>query len=267
MTSERTFRILTATSTATVAEAARLARSASEVTDIYGRLLTGAALLQLAQSPIDRLQCSIEHNGTAGMLTADIHPGPTVRGRVEHASPPPGPVLGADGVIRVSRQPLHGGQPYEGLIPLSGGSIAGALQQYCIESEQVLTLFELAVVFDPDGQLEQAAGMIVQALPGAVHEHLSAITRCLEASSFTGQIRAGVHPFDATQAMFQAVGLHHLGNDPLEYRCGCSKAAALDAVKLLGPDVLAQIRQGREETVVCEFCRTPFLVTAVDLGG
>lgn len=268
MTPEGTFRILVADSTEAVREAARLANTSVEVTELYGRLLTGGALLQLAQAPADRLQCQLDHAGTAGRMLVDVWPGPTVRGRVENPRPEGGPVFADEGgLVLVSRQPFRGGELYQSVAPLQGGSVAGALQTYVLESEQVLTLFGLVVVFDRDsGELQRAGGMLVQALPGATHEQLAAVTQCLEQARFEDLVRAGDSPFGAAESILHPLRLHHVGDDPLVYRCRCSQDAAVGAVGLLSAEELASIREtGEVERVVCEFCQRTYEVSAADL--
>jgi molecular chaperone Hsp33 len=266
MTPEGTFRILAAHSTALVNEATRLAGCAPEVVDPYGRLLTGAALMQLAQAPVDRVQCSLRHDGGAGTLLADIWPGPEVRGRVARPDPGPGPVLGRTGTIEVSRVPAHGGRLYQSVVPVHAGNLCEALQQYVLESEQVLTFFSMAVVQGAGGQVVRAGGLLVQALPGAKHEHLAEITRCLEKALFADLVHAGDEPYAAVDALFHSLSLHMVGELPLVYRCRCSRDRAIAAVHALGAEVLEEIRRGQTtEQVHCEFCQTTYTVTAAEL--
>jgi len=265
MTAEGTFRILATRSTDAIAEAVRFAECSPAVADVYGRLLTGTSLLQLAQSPIDRVQCAVEHSGSAGTLLADVWPGPCMRGRIENAEATAAPVLGDDMLIRVTRQPARGGAQYESHVPATDGHIANALQQYVLESEQVLTLFALVTVQDDTGELLRAGGMIVQALPGATREHLAQITACLEKAPWDDLVRAGDDPIDAAEALFNEIRPHHVGDDPITYRCRCSRERAVNAVTLLSEEELKGLHAGGAETVVCEFCRTSYEVTAADL--
>jgi molecular chaperone Hsp33 len=266
MTTEGTFRILVAQSTALVAEATARAASSPAVTELFGRLLTGTALMQLAQSPIDRVQCAIDHDGSAGQLLADVWPGPSVRGRVETPCPTSEPILGPACTIHVSRQPCRGGGLFESVVPISGGSIGAALQQFVMESEQVLTFISLVTVLTDEGEVERAGGVFVQALPGMEREHLQAVTGCLEKAGFDDLVRAGDSPFDAAHSLFHTLGLHETGTDPLVYQCRCSKEAAVNAVGMLSKDELEALRRdGGSEVVRCEFCGTVYDVVAADL--
>jgi molecular chaperone Hsp33 len=267
MTGEGTVRILTATSTAMAQEAARVAGSAPAVSEALGDLLTGVALLELAQSPVERVQCSFDHDGSAGQLVADVWPGPEVRGRVKNPQASAEPLIGTDGELRISRHGFRGGQVYQSRLPVSGGSIAGALQQFCLESEQTLTLFSLATVTEADGRISRAGGMIVQAMPDCEPEHLAGVTACLEQADFAALVRAGEAPADATTALLDRMDLHVLGHDPLLYQCRCSLERAVGAVRTLSPEELDEVRGGRVEEVVCDFCSHQYLVGQPELDA
>ena len=267
MTNDGSFRILAARSTEATREACRTQSAYGEVADLFSRLLTGTALYQLAQSPIERVQCSVMHDGLVGRITADVWPGPALRGRVENvdADPNNGALLGPDLLVEVSRQPAHGGEPYISAVPVIGGSIANALQQYALDSEQLLTLFALVAVITDDGVISRAGGMIVQALPGATRDHLAEVTGCLEQASFDELVAAGDDPIDAAAAIFDRIKPHHLGDDSLFYRCRCSRETAVNAVRLLSEDEHDELHAGGSELVICEFCRNEYHVTAADL--
>lgn len=266
MTGDGTVRILTATSTAMVAEAARVAGSNAAVTEAFGSLLTGVALLQLAQSPVDRVQCAFVHEGSAGQMLADIWPGPQVRGRVDHPQATQDPLVARSGELRISRHGFRSGSFYQSQVAVADASLADALQTFCRESEQTATLFSLAVAVSAEGVVERAGGMMVQALPDCEREHLERVTACLERASFADIVAAGAEPADAARQLLEGVDLHILGEDPLLYRCRCSLERATDAVRTLSPEELAEVRDGRFEEVTCDFCGTIYKVGAAALG-
>ena len=264
MTPDGTFRILAANSTEMVRAALEKCKPTAEVGDAYGRLLTGGALLQLATAPVDRMQFQLIHTGFAGDLLADVWPGPHVRGRIEYPRPNREPAISDAGILQVSRRPGHGGDLYTGSVAIDDTNIGAALQAYMMDSEQTLTLLTLVTVMDGE-TVGRAGGMIVQALPGAKHEHLEDVTLCLEQADYTGLVRAGECPIDAAAALFHRMGVHHLGDDPLEYRCRCSMASAVSAVLLLEEKELAGVRAGGTEKVTCDFCNTTYVVGAAEL--
>ena len=173
--------------------------------------------------------------------------------------------MGANGELRISRHGFRGGQVYQSRLPVTGGSIAAGLQQFCLESEQTLTLFSLATVADSDGQIVRAGGMIVQALPDCESSHLEEVTACLEQADFAALVRAGEAPADATLALLGRLDLHVLGQDPLTYQCRCSMDRAVLAVQTLSAEELDEVRNGRVEEVVCDFCGHQYRVGAAEL--
>lgn len=265
MTPEGSFRILAARSTRAVADGVSTTDAAPEVIDLFGRLLTGSVLLQLAQSPASRMQFDLIHDGTAGDLLADVRPGPVVRGRMQNPKPDGQPILGTTGVIKVARRSPGQQELYRSQTPFSGGSVSSALQHYMLESEQVLSVFGLVTVVDDDQTVQRAGGMLVQGLPGWTHEELAEVTTCLERASFEDLVRAGDDPIDAVAALLAPLSVHAIGTDPLEYRCQCSMQSAVGAVMLLSEAELAEVRAGKGETVTCEFCGTEYLVTGAEL--
>jgi molecular chaperone Hsp33 len=265
MTGEGTVRILTASSTRMVAEAARVAASTPVVTEALGCLLTGVALLELGQSPVDRVQCAFVHDGSAGQMLADVWPGPEVRGRVEAPRATQEPVIGARGELRMSRHGFRSGSVYQSQVAVEGTSLADALQAFCMESEQTATIFSLAVAVGGQGEVERAGGLMVQALPDCEREHLERVTACLEQASFVDLVHAGEEPADAARTLLDGIELHILGEDPLIYRCRCSLVRAADAVRTLSPEELAEVRDGRVEEVTCDFCSMIYKVGAAEL--
>jgi len=263
ITENNAFRILVATSTGCVREATTIAGTGPVAGDLFGRLLTGAALLELAQSPAHRVQITLDHNGSAGVCTADVWPGVTVRGRIEHPDATETPVLGT-GQLQVSRVRVGSAELYQSVVEITEASVADSLQRFMLESEQAVTFFSLVTAWQGDDLL-RAGGMVVQALPEMRHEHLGELTGALEKARFEDLVQAGDSPIDAARALLRPLGLVHLGCDPLAYQCRCSQAVAVRAVLTLDPTELASVKDGGEERVTCDFCGTVYVVTSADL--
>ena len=259
--------MLAARSRETVEAAARAAGTTPAVTEVYGHLLIGTALLQISLAPRERVQCALHHGGTAGLLLADVWPGSEVRGRVASPRPDGGPVLDGVGTMHVSRFSVGGGEPYSSTAPLAGGTVGGALEHFLMESEQVLSLVSLAVrPGDGVGQVTYAGGLLVQALPDATREHLREVVACLERTDFAALVLSGADPHAAAADILGPAGLRAVGDDPLVYRCRCSRAVAAGAVVALGPDAIQELRDGGPaEEVTCEFCGAVYVISAADL--
>ena len=108
--------------------------------------------------------------GTVNLLVCDYRPG-QLRGYIQHD-----PLMTADVGTSASLQTLFGeghlaitfeiarnGKRYQGIVPLEGDSLAGAVENYFAKSEQVPTRIRTAISSGPDGCM--AAGLLVQHLP------------------------------------------------------------------------------------------------------
>ncbi len=264
MTDAGTVRVLVATTTEAVADAVRVAQIGTPLARLYGNLLTGTALMQLAQCPADRVQCLIEHEGAAGTLLADVWPGPEVRGR---ASCDAANQRAADAptALVVSRQGARAGSLYQSRVEVAHCDIAAALEQFCLRSEQSMVSISLATVLDDAEEVLRAGGLFVQPLPDCAREELERVTRALGQARFDDLVRAGDEPADAARALFSGLGLQALGQDPVIYNCRCSLERAVIAVRTLGADALAEIAAGRIESVRCEFCGRDYQVGTAEL--
>jgi molecular chaperone Hsp33 len=162
---------------------------------------------------------------------------------------------------------LKGGELFESVVPLNLDKVTDvsrALQQYTLESEQVLTFYSLAVVME-GSEIKRAGGMLIQALPEMRHEHLEKMTAALEQAPFEDLIIAGEDPVEATQSLLSSLHIQAIGNDPLSYQCRCSKEAAIQAIMTLNEEELDALKDGGEELVTCAFCGSQYPVTAKDL--
>ncbi len=273
MNAEGTFRMLAARGTNAVSKGVAFCHTSPAVTATFGELLIGAALLQHAQGPGERFQLQLEHSGSAGVMVAEVRPGPVIRGRVQF--PRGGALLPTDvpfkepATVHVTRQPdpafLRNGQRYQSSAPVQGGRVDSALQQFVLESEQVLSVFSLVCVPGGEGEVKVAGGLVVQALPGWEREHLAAVTQALEAIDYAELVRSGVDPLEAADRVLAPIGPKLVGSDTLDYRCRCSKETAARVVGMLEKDELRHLAQGGTEVVVCEFCGTSYEVTQADL--
>ena len=116
------------------------------------------------------LQAQTE-SGVVDLLVADYKDG-EMRGYVRHdaerlAEAPADPSLFAlfgQGYLAITFDLATSGERYQGIVPLEGGSLAEAAENYFVQSEQVPSLVKVATTSLAGGR-HVAAGMLLQHLP------------------------------------------------------------------------------------------------------
>lgn len=164
-----------------------------------------------------------------------------------------------------------GFQPYQGIVPLDGNSVAQVLEQYMLSSEQLETRLWLAA----NGQC--SAGMLLQKLPNhggtASSEQAGAAA---ETWSRVNQLAATLSPAELLELDSDIV-VHRLfweetllSFDPQKvvWHCPCSRERVSAMLHSLGQAEIESILQERETVdITCNFCGKPYQFDAIDCAG
>src|SRR3954471_20508439 len=169
-------RIVAATTTAAVREAARRHEAGPAATLALARGLTAGLLLATLTKDDERVTLQILGDGPLGGVTVDATSAGTARAYVKHPGgglkPPVGgrprlaAAIGRTGLVNVIRD-VGFREPFSGQIALRTGEIDEDVEAYLEKSEQVVSALACDALVGPDGALEFAAGILVQALPGS----------------------------------------------------------------------------------------------------
>lgn len=161
-------------------------------------------------------------------------------------------------------------QPYQGIVPFVGTSVAAALEHYMERSEQIPTRLWLAA----DGR--RAAGLLLQRLPGeggnrrqgaaADHDAWNRMQRLAETVSSEELLQLGSR--EVLHRLFWQESMNALDQRDCRFQCRCSRDKVAAMLRMLGVDEVQGIvaEQGRVE-VRCEFCNKPYTFDAVDSAG
>jgi molecular chaperone Hsp33 len=160
-----------------------------------------------------------------------------------------------------------GRQAYQGIVPLEGDSIAEALEQYMLRSEQLDTRIWLAA------DTEHCTGLLLQRLPlqggnqqaevSSAHETWDRTQRLAETLSTKEMLEATQD--DLLHRLFWEEMLLIFEAKPIAWKCSCTRERVADMLKMLGRNEVQDIleTQGKIE-VACEFCGQPYLFDGVD---
>ncbi|HSI46452.1 MAG TPA: Hsp33 family molecular chaperone HslO [Methylophilus sp.] len=148
------------------------------------------------------------------------------------------------------------GEPYQGIVPLEGDSIASMLENYMLRSQQIDTKLWLAAEGD------RAAGLLVQKLPQQQESDLDGWNRIQHlAGTITERELLDLDTETLLQRLFVEEDLRLFDGRPVRAFCSCSQANVTNMLEMLG---LAEVRSILEEQgsvqIQCDFCNKQYVV-------
>jgi molecular chaperone Hsp33 len=162
------------------------------------------------------------------------------------------------------KNPLPGQQPYQGVVPLGGESMAEVLQAYMLQSEQLDTRLWLAA------DDRTSAGLLLQSVPAQAgtppDEDGDAWNRIVTlAQTVTDRELLTLPPEDLLRKLFWQEPLEHYPALSPRFECTCSRERIGRMLVSLGREEVDSIidEQGTV-TVTCEFCNREYRFDAVD---
>ena len=269
----------TAVTTRELTERARNIHTTLPVaTAALGRTLAAASMMGNALKGAGAsLTLQIKGDGELGTILAVSDAEGTVRGYVvnPHTDRPLRPdgkldVGGAvgTGTLTVIKD-LNMREPYVGTVDLLGGEIAEDVAAYFVESEQIPTACGLGVLIDRDQSVLTAGGYLIQLLPGASEDTIVKVEGgIMAAGSVTSLLRENDDPAELLRTVLSDFDVRILEEQPIEYRCYCSRERVTGALLSLGAQELQSIldEQGQAD-ITCQFCDRVHHFTASDLRG
>lgn len=246
-------------------------------TAALGRLLMGASMMgNMLKGDDDSLTLRVRGGGPLGSLTAVSDSEGNVRGYVQnpavdvprkaHAKLDVGAAVGCDGELTVIKD-LNMKEPYVGSVQLVGGEIAEDIAAYYYESEQIPTACALGVLIAPDQTVQAAGGYLIQLLPGAEDEVISAVERGIaKVGAVSAKLDEGTSPLELLRQVLGEFDLEVLETTPVEYRCYCSAERVSRALISMGREELTSlIEEQNGAELTCQFCDKVYRYTGDEL--
>jgi molecular chaperone Hsp33 len=185
--------------------------------------------------------------------------------------------VGRHGVIAVVRD-VGFARPFSGQTPIVDGEIDTDVENYLTTSEQIESALACDALLDDAGSVSLAAGILVQALPGAEHAarviahraalRAGALTRALQRTLQDGGLPSLDAPAQIAERVLadEAGSLEVLDVRPVRFFCHCTRERAAASLAMLGEADLTSLltEEGRAE-VTCEFCREAYVFDAPEL--
>lgn len=234
------------------------------VRGVLGEALAAVALLAATIKFEGSLILQVQSAGPIRTLVAQASHQRTIRGLARWTGEvPPGSPLAkqfGDGrlVLTIERRR---GEPYQGVVPLTGTHLAQAIEGYFTRSEQLPTRLWLAA------NAHRAAGLLLQRLPDEAAsaedwERVNILADTVSAEELTAL------PGDRLlYRLFNEESVRLFEPEPMAFRCSCSRSRSRieETIKLFGESEVDAIlaEQGTVE-VTCEFCNRAYRLDAVD---
>lgn len=264
-------------STNLVERARTIHKTTPTATAALGRLLTACSMmgnLQKVENGVLTLQ--VKGGGPLGTLLATSDAEGNVRGYVHNPSITllekyagkldVGAAVGTDGTLTVIRD-LQMKEPYVGSVALVSGEIADDVTAYFAQSEQTPTACALGVLVNTDQSVRVAGGYLIQLLPGAPDDVIMKIeTGIACAGAVTPMLEAGLTPEELLRKVLCEFELEFFDEEPVEYRCYCSRDRVSATLITIGKKDLQEIvDDGKPITIECQFCDKVYTFTPEDV--
>jgi molecular chaperone Hsp33 len=246
---------------------------------LLGELLTATALLANTIKVDGTLTVQASGDGPLSVLMAECRDRTTLRGIARYdaedfpdaPAPPVETAMGTEllgkGLLTITIR-ADGGEPYQGIVPLTGATVAELVEGYFEQSEQIPTRLWLSAA---EGR---AAGLLLQALPP---ELASAERTPKQREEDWGRLTMLADTLGATELREtdNTTLLHRLFHEepvlvqapePVAFRCTCSRDRTREALRAMSREELEEIlaEEGRIH-LDCQFCHATYDFDAIDL--
>ncbi len=162
----------------------------------------------------------------------------------------------------------EGREPWQGIVPFEGDTVAQVLEHYMQRSEQLPTRLWLAA--GP----ERACGLLLQQLPteggrSAEHADPDAWNRMETLANTIDRAELlELEPDALLHRLFWEEPLRGFDPRSVHFGCGCSRAKVAGMLKMLGVAEVEDILSERPVVEVrCDFCNQPYSFDAVDCAA
>jgi molecular chaperone Hsp33 len=258
----------------------RLHEYPEPVRRLLGEMLAASALLSSTLKFDGSLIMQLHGDGPVKLLVCECHSDLGVRATAKLA--PDADFKEADSLrdlvnvhgkarMAITLDPtrkLPGQQPYQGIVPLEGESIAQVLEAYMTRSEQIETRIWLA------SDANCSAGMLIQRLPneggnlGPGMESEGDWQRLLLLSStIKDEELLELAPTEIAKRLFWEEQVRVGPERHVRFECSCNRDRVGNMLARLGRDeVQGVLHELGEVSVHCEFCNTKYAFDAVDIA-
>ncbi len=249
------------------------------VATLLGELAVLAALVSSVLKDEGVLTVQVKGDGPVGMLVADATSSGAIRAYAAfdgqalagrdaadwRAAPVPRLIGGGYLAFTIDRGPEV--ERYQGIVELSGESLADCAHRHFRESDQNQAVFKLAVAPTGPSGAWRAGGMMMQRLPDSGRPRLSGEAPdddleeswrralVLMGSCTPGElVDARLHPHELLYRLFHEDGVRVFEPHALAHGCRCSRDRVEVTLRSFPREEIADLEVDGQVIVTCEFC-------------
>lgn len=271
------FRAYAIDATGVVQEAQRRHDTWSAASAALGRSLVGTLLLASSVLKGDeKMTVKIQGDGPVGAIVVDGNANGTVKGYLQepHVHLP----LNTNGKIDVRSavgstvtfsvtKDMPQGKPFTGQVPIVSGELGEDFTYYLAQSEQIPSSVGLSVFVNSDNSIAVAGGFLIQVMPGANDEAISALEHQISQLPLVSELlRQNKSPEDILNLLFPDQEIKILDKMPVAFKCDCSKERFAKALASIPrSDMEQMIAEDHHAQAVCHFCGNKYEYSETDL--
>jgi molecular chaperone Hsp33 len=239
------------------------------VEQILGEAFVSAVLLAGMLKMEGKCTLQVRGDGPVHLLVVQVNSDGDCRGLARWSSEPTGAdistVFGKDATMSIAIESTEYAEPYQGIVPLEGDTLADAMAYYLSNSQQLQTQLTMTV----DG--DTACGLLLQKLPvdkNRVDAEDGWPRATHLASTVTDQELVELAPEELLKRLFfeEEVRLYDAHN--IRFHCACSRERTGNMLIGIGQDEVSSILEEQGEvSITCEFCDENYRYDAVDVAG
>ncbi|MFV0287842.1 MAG: Hsp33 family molecular chaperone HslO [Mycoplasmatales bacterium] len=238
-----------------------------------GRSLMITNILGLMQKDDAKVSTIINGHGPLGTIIATADSQGNIKAKVTNplASAPKvsnkkldvGTCVGKNGFLRVIKD-LNMKEPFVSEIPLVSGEIGIDYATYFTQSEQVPTAVAVGVLVDKDHSIKNASVFIVQLMPDCSEEAINKLETFFNSLTGLSEIMSTRTPSQFLEEFFHN-DYAILQTIKTNLVCDCSYDKFLEALKMLPPADIIELKQDKEVECICDFCYKKYLIQSEEL--
>lgn len=271
---ESNFRFFGAQTTQLVNEACMKHQTSPVASAALGRTLTANVMMGgMLKNEEDRVSIIIKGDGPIGGIITEANGQGQVKGYVYNPQCESHlnylgklDVGGAVGNANMTVvKDLGMKEPYSGQVPMLTGEIAEDLTYYFAVSEQTSSVVILGVLVDRDYSIKQAGGIIIQVLPDAKDEAITALEdKIKDFGTLTERMEKGQ---SIEYVIEQLLGqVEYMDQMPVAFHCDCNKDRMERALISVGKKELDEmIEEDGQAELVCPFCNDKYIFDKQEL--